>query len=343
MDQYKGKGNDRQHFLDLFNCNSWKIDRKGKHRFLPNVGMGIIGGIQPMVLTEVFGNDSFHDGFVHRFIFVCPEYRPLRFNRKSIDETEMTYWEDLLYWCFGISLEFNDAGFVKSKILSLNDEALSLWEKFYNEYGQLATILPMKVSGFIPKLYLYSLKFAGLLHILDSFSKKHIVPIINEKTLQDAIRLTKYYLGQVGGVLKLYGQKKGLNEQHKRIVDVIRNLQGEVTNGKVELSKLVEEYNQGLPIHSHLTPEKMSNVLNNELRLTTKRSTGNYSCLVWEDEKMKNLFRTTLTTLTTLTIPHRNKQDGVNEVKEVNPSCESKNEIPEIPEDEFIEEVEANV
>lgn len=336
MDQYKAKGNDRQHFLDLWNCYSWKIDRKGKPRFIPNVGMGIIGGIQPMVLTKVFGDDSFHDGFIYRFIFVCPESRPLRFNRKSVNERELAYWEALLYWCFGIPVEFNESGFVKSKILSLNDGALNLWEKFYNEYGQLATVLPSKVSGFIPKLYLYSLKIAGLLHILDSFGKKHIVPTINEKTIQDAIKLTEYYLGQVGKVLKLYGSKKELNEQHKRIVDVIRNLQGEVTNSKLELSKIVEGYNRGLPKHAHLTAEKMSNVLNNELGLTTKRSTGNYSCLVWEDEKMKNLFRTTLTTLTTLTILTEIKQGGVDEVKEVN---EVKVDCEEIPEIEFMEEV----
>ena len=244
---------------------------------------------------------------------------------------------DLLYWCLGIPLEFNDSGFVKSKILSLSVGALNLWEKFYNEYGQLATILPMKVSGFIPKLYLYLLKFAGLLHILDCFNKKTISTTISEKTIQDAIRLTKYYLGQVGKVLKLYGQKKELNEQHKRIVDVIRNLQGEVTNGKLELSKIVEEHNRGLPEHAHLTSEKISNILNGELGLTTKRSTGNYSYLLWEDVKIKNLFETTLTTLTTSTAPIEIKQGGVNEVKVVNDDSGKISE--EIPEIEFVVEV----
>ena len=94
LDQYKGKGNDRQHYLDAFNCNSWKIDRKGKSRFIPNVGMGIIGGIQPMVLTQVFNDDSFHDGFIQRFLFVCPESRPLRFSRESVSDEELSYWED---------------------------------------------------------------------------------------------------------------------------------------------------------------------------------------------------------------------------------------------------------
>ena len=343
MDQYKGKGNDRQHFLDLFNCNSWKIDRKEKSRFIPNVGMGIIGGIQPMVLTDVFSDDSFHDGFIHRFIFVCPESRPFRFNRKSINETELAYWEDLLYWCFDIPLEFNDDGFVKSKILSLSDGALNSWEKFYNEYGELATILPMKVSGFIPKLYLYSLKFAGLLHILDSFRNKNTSPVISEKIIQGAIKLAEYYLGQVGKVLKLYGQKKELNEQHKRIVDVIRNLQGEVTNGKLALSRIVEEYNRGLPEYAHLTSEKISNVLNGELKLITQKSTGNRSYLVWEEAKTKNLFRTTVTTVTPVTAPTEKQDEKVTEGTEVTVGCEEKNNSEEIPEVEFAEEVKTNV
>ncbi|MBE7444817.1 MAG: DUF3987 domain-containing protein [Planctomycetia bacterium] len=345
LNQYKAQGNDKQHYLDLFNCNSWKIDRKGKSRFIPNTGMGIIGGIQPMVLIQVFGDDSFHDGFIQRFIFVCPESRPLRFSRENVSDEELTYWEDLLYWCFEITLEMNDSGFVKSKILTLSDGALNLWETFYNEYGQLATILPMKVSGFIPKLYLYSLKLAGLLHIIESFKKKNISPTINEKTIQDAINLTKYFFGQINKVLRLYSKKDELKEYQTRLSRVIHTLQGDVASGKLPLSKIVEGYNKELPTHAHLTSEKISNILSEELGLTTKKSTGNYSCLLWEDEKIKNLFRATVTTVT---IPPEIKQGGVNEVTEVTDDFKENNESAfwneqEIQEVEFMEEVETNV
>ncbi|KXK28784.1 MAG: hypothetical protein UZ01_02524 [Candidatus Brocadia sinica] len=321
LNQYKAKGNDLQHYLELFNCGSWKIDRKGGSVFIPNVGMGIIGGIQPAVLTQVLGDGSFNDGFIYRFIFVCPEIQPAKFSREGIGGEDLVYWEDLIRWGYDIPLALDGYGFVKPKMLALSDEALNLWEKFYNEYGELMTVLPAKTSGFIPKLYSYSLKLAGLLHIIEGFGVKHISPVISENTIRNAIKLTEYYFGQANKVLGLYGKKKEVKEYHKRIMNVIHTLQGDVANGKLKLSKIVEGYNEGLPPHAHLTSKKMSNVLNDELGLTAKESTGGCSYLFWESTKIENLFKANVTNVTNVT------QKPVEEVGEVTFGFESKNEI----------------
>lgn len=329
LDQYKGKGNDRQHYLDLFNATSWKIDRKSGSRFIPNVGMGIIGGIQPMVLSQVFGDDSFHDGFVQRFIFVCPDKKPLRFNRASVGDQK--YWKSLLRWCYQIPLEIKNDGFVDSKILTLSGDALDAWEKFYNEYGELKTLLSEKIGGFIPKLFLYSLKLAGILHIIHGFSDDRISPVISKEVVEKAIRLTEYYFGQAAKVLKLYGKKEEPDEQKERVINTLQALQGEVSNGKLVLSRIVEKYNEGLPEHVRITPEKISSVLNNSLGLATKKSTGNYSYLLWEDEKIK-LFKKAVTTVTTST---EKQPGGVTEVTEV--TDDSVKNFEDIPEIEFLE------
>lgn len=219
LDQYKSKGNDKQHYLELFNCTSWKIDRKSGSRFIPSIGMAIIGGIQPAVLSQVFGDDSFHDGFISRFIFTCPDKRPLRFNREGIGD--MGYWENLLQWCYQISLEIKDDGFANSKILTLSEDALNSWEKFYNEHGELATLLSAKISGFIPKFFLYSLKFAGILHVMYSFDDDRISSVISKDTTEKAIKLAEFYLGQVAKVLKLYGKEKEPDEQKARVINTL--------------------------------------------------------------------------------------------------------------------------
>jgi len=224
LDQYKGKGNDRQHFLDLFNSTSWKIDRKSGSRFIPNIGMSIVGGIQPAVLSQVFGDNSFHDGFIHRFIFVCPDKKSLRFNRESMCGVE--YWEDLIDWCYRIPLKITEDGFVNSEILTLSKDAVDIWEKFYNEYGEFASILPSKIAGFIPKLFLYSLKFAGIIHIVYGFNGDRILSAINKETIEKAIRLTEYYFGQVAKVLKLYSSEKELDGQRERVISVLQGLAG---------------------------------------------------------------------------------------------------------------------
>jgi hypothetical protein len=151
----------------------------------------------------------------------------------------------------------------------------------------------------------------------------------------------EYYFGQVGKVLCLYGKKKEIKEYQKRIINVIYTLQSDVTNGKLALSKIVEGYNKNLPTQAHLTAKKMSNILNDELELTAKESTGGYSYLFWESAKIENLFKTNVTNVTNVTT---DIQKPKREVGEVGFDCESKKEIlEEIPEVEFIEEVKTNV
>ncbi|MCK6469399.1 MAG: DUF3987 domain-containing protein [Candidatus Brocadia sinica] len=295
MNQYKTlKGNDRQHYLELFNCQSWKVDRRSRNTFIPNTGMSIIGGIPPQIIPDVFGNNnSFFDGFIQRFIFVCPENTSLRFSRVEVNNDDLSYWNDLIHWCYEIPLNIDtQTGFVIPKVLILKGNALDLWESFYNTYGELSTVLPHNISAFIPKLYLYSLKFAGILQMIEGFCQKHTPQVITKETTHCAIELTKYYFGQVIKVLKLYRDtNKKYSEYQTRIIRILFEMQHEVRNGKLELSKIVEGYRQGLPEYAQLTSKKMSNILNNELHLLTEKSTGNYSYLIWEKEKIENFFK----------------------------------------------------
>ena len=306
MNQYKTlKGNDRQHYLELFNCQSWKVDRRSRTAFIPNTGMSIIGGIPPKIIPNVFGNNnSFFDGFIQRFIFVYPESMPLRFSRIEVSDNDFSYWSELIQWCYEIPLNIDTStGFVIPRVLILNGDALDLWESFYNSYGELSTILPHNISGFIPKLYLYSLKFAGILQIIKGFCEKHTHHVIDEETIRCSIELTKYFFGQMCKVLKLYHDTANKFKEYQiRIIRILFEMQNEVKNGKLELSKIVERYKQGLPEHVQLTPKKMGNILREELELDIQKSTGNYSYLTWENEKIEILFKEAkVTTVTMIT------------------------------------------
>ncbi|MCF6147657.1 MAG: DUF3987 domain-containing protein [Candidatus Kuenenia sp.] len=318
MNQYKNNGNDRQHYLQLFNCKSWKINRKTGTKFIPNTGMSIIGGIQPDVVPLVFKESSFLDGFIQRFIFVCPNDRPMSFNRDYLKQEDCIYWDNLLRWCYDIPLLIDEVGFIKPRRISLDEEALKSWESFYSDYAELTTILPTKIKGFIPKLYLFSLKFAGILHIVKSFNDKHISDVVDEKTTSEAIELTKYFFGQVGKLLKHYQKRGNSKEYHTRIIQAIHSLQSEVMNGKLELQKILNKYNHLLPEAMHLTSEKISRVITKELGLTTNISTGGRSFLMWEEQKLKKMLKVNTTSSTSSTIEEKGRVEDVEKV-EVSP------------------------
>lgn len=321
MNQYKSSGNDRQAYLQLFNSGSWSINRKSGVKFIPSTGLGIIGNIQPETIPLVFEQESFLDGLIQRLLFVYPDTQPMKFNRHSIDNPYL--WADILSWCYQLPITTDDNGFVIPKILRIEGAALDAYEQFYNEYGALATVLPSRYRGFISKLFLYCLKFAGILHVVQGYGSD-LGGNIAESVVTDAIKLTKFYFGQISLILKLYekGKAKPLNESQKKLIQILHNLQGEVENGMLKLEKIVTGYNEGLPVSFQLTSEKVASILKNELGLVTQKSTGNHSHLIWEDEKLKKYFRQTVTTVTTVTRKAKKQEMAVTEVTVVTDESE---------------------
>ncbi|MBM2833775.1 MAG: ZnF protein [Candidatus Brocadiaceae bacterium] len=324
MNQYKKVGNDKQLYLELYNSGSWSINRKSGVKFIPSTGLGIVGNIQPEIIPSMFENESFADGLIQRIVFVYPDTSPMKYCRDSVKD--LSGWNALIDWCYEIPITTDESGFVTPKVLRLEGKALDTYENFYNEYGRLATILPSRYKGFISKLFLYCLKFAGVLHVVEGFESKEILETIPEKTITNAVALTKFYFGQIRLILKLYdkGKAKPLNESQKKFIQILHKLQGEVENGKLLLEKIVDCYNDRIPAAFQLTPGKVSNILKNEMGLTTQKSTGNHSYLIWEYEKIKKYFNQTVTSVTSVTQKADEQEMAATE---------------EIPDVEFVEEI----
>jgi len=334
LDQYKGKGNDQQHYNELFNCGSWKIDRKAGVKFIHNTGAAIIGGIQPKVMPLVFNTNFFDDGLLPRFLFLHSEDKPLKFSRQAITEEDLSYWIELLNWCYAIPCNQDEDGFIKPKVLILSSKALDLWEGFYNDYGSKTPFLSERARVFIPKLIAYySLKFAGVLHAIKAFDKgTPIGSLIEAETIQHAIELTHFFAGQAIKTLQLYEQKETLTEYQKRLIETLQALQGEVKNGKLQLSKIVDVFNEGLPEAIRHTPHRISAMLK-RLELTTEKGSHNLSFLQWEPEKIQKIFsKVTVTNVTKVTREDVLKTEKVTKVTNVT----------FIPENEVIEVLEVS-
>lgn len=313
MNQYKsGKGNDRQHLLELFNGDSWKIDRKSGSRFIPNTGAGIIGGLQPQIMPKVFGHDSFDDGLLPRFLFVTASNKTQRFNRQGVTNDDLSYWYDLIEYCYEIPLKINDEGYVEPRLLIFSDDALNLWEGFYNEFHTIKGFLPNRVKVFIPKLITYSLKLAGILHVLKEFeagkmtkseesegtpySKNglYISRVISVDVIEEAIRLTRFYAGQVSKIVRQYNKPEPeMNEYENIIIQALMDLQGEVKNLKLPLGRITEVVNTMLPERLKFEDNKNIGSILRKLGFQTRLSTGKTYYFIWEYEKVKNLHRRT--------------------------------------------------
>ncbi len=303
LNQYKGKGNDRQHILNLWNAASWMIDRKSGAMFIPNTGSSIIGGIQPRVIPQVFSLDSFDDGLLPRFLFYQATSGKNRFSRQSITENDLHNWNKLIRHCHSIVLDMETNCFAKATTLKLNGNALGRFESFYNEYMALEPFLTDRARAFIPKLITYCLKFAGVLHVMQSYSDGiSINRLIDSNTMNNAIKLTRFFTGQAIRILKLYDpEEPKYNEYEKRLIKSLYSLQGEVKKAKLPLSRVVDTFNADLPEKLQHTPEKVRSLLSG-LNINAEKSTHNLSYLIWEADVLKSLFlQNTVTSVTTVT------------------------------------------
>lgn len=299
LNQYKssGTGNDRQHYLELFDCQSWKIDRKSGTSFIPNTGASIVGSIQPRIMPRVFSAESFDDGLLPRFTFINTDDGPLKFSRQGINPEDIVYWENLIQRCYAMDLLLDKDGFVRPNVLTMGSQGQDCFEAFYNEYGAIMPFLSDRAKVFIPKLLIYGLKFMGVLHVLNAFCDKKVIDVIDvtvclrKEIIDNAIVLTRYFAGQAVRMLGLYspcGQK--FNEFELTLIKSLFELKHTVVNGELLLSKLVDAFNSSLPNNLKHTPEKVSSLLRRGLGLSTTKGAGNSTYLIWEKDKIENLF-----------------------------------------------------
>ena len=68
MDQYKGKGNDKQTWLTIFNHGTAEMTRIGANRKINSVFVPLLGGVQTEKLDELIGSEKQSDGFAARFL-----------------------------------------------------------------------------------------------------------------------------------------------------------------------------------------------------------------------------------------------------------------------------------
>lgn len=292
FNQYKRGGNDEQKYTELFNCDSWKINRQGMDIFIPNTGVAIIGGIPPRTMPEIFKFSFFENGLLPRFLPYTGQKISKSFSYKGITKDSSEYWDRLLKWCYKMPLTDNEHGFVNYDLLTFEGSARSLWGSFHDEYYALQPYLSDRAGVFIPKLITYSLKLAGVLHCLESFTNgvepSKIPSTINKNTVEKAIEVTRFFMGQIILMSRLYDpQKKRINEFQKKLIETLYTLQDEVKNGRLPLARIVEAYNRSLPENLAQPSKSVSNLIK-ELGLSTVKI-GSYH-LTWEEGKLKKLF-----------------------------------------------------
>lgn len=163
--EYKKNGilADQSRSLELFNGGTWKIDRKTDKETLiiPRAGAWVIGGIQPGILWQAFGDSSEVNGKLARHLLVLPRARTQGWSDHVIPEAVLQRWQRLnenLY-----HFDFDDEG--EPRVVALADAAIPLMRDYTNAIEErIQAETDPKVQAMLRKMTGYAARLALVLH-----------------------------------------------------------------------------------------------------------------------------------------------------------------------------------
>ena len=182
------KTSDRARWLRLWNGSAIKHDTAtGTNVFCPRTAISLVGFIQPDKLASLHDAeahtdfDSSGDGLWARFLPVIPRTLPFEFNLLDTDITA-----DL------IALAKQLEQIPPDSTLDFHPDAIALMAPAWRSWSDQENESTASRAAFIGKLRGYSVRLAGLLHLLNDQASLLIQP----DTAQRSLALCSYFLSQ---------------------------------------------------------------------------------------------------------------------------------------------------
>ncbi|NQT55490.1 MAG: DUF3987 domain-containing protein [Desulfobacteraceae bacterium] len=299
QNQYKAKkGSDRESWLALYDGKPARIVRAKESITLSGSRISIFGGVQPGVWRKTFSGEDGEiyliDGTIFRFL---PTYEGSAFyplTAESWSDENCGAWEHLLRTVMSWSDSQQEAE--NRKVLCLSEDAQEIFFEWRNGLMQVKDDLPGQVRGFIPKLVGAALRFAGVLYLMDVFSRGEAPgSILQIDDITKGTRLSVFYLGHIIQAMEALTSKDipevfEVTGQMIHLAKTLEVMKPELDSGRLAIGYIQERFNEkcdkGLKVRS---PHLMGSMLRKyDLTITGGRYQANgrsgVYCLVWDEK-----------------------------------------------------------
>lgn len=195
MNQYKN-GDEVQKWLELWSGASLLLQRVTREtNKLTNPYCSVIGGIQDGVLEAMATEENQHNGFYHRFLFVYPEPQP----KTPWEQVSIPYYVTDDYKRLFRRLHYHTG---ERFIYYMHKDANDLYKKWFDhKNSQYNRANNDNIRGIIAKYQDYCLRFSLIIQVMNSESGD--VQEVSAASMEKAIRLTEYFLGNMHKALKI--------------------------------------------------------------------------------------------------------------------------------------------
>jgi len=172
LDQYKGRGTDRQFFLSGWSGEMVKVDRKyahGQPTIIRDPFVSVLGGIQPDLLVELQAEGGKEDGFIHRVLFAFPaEGEAQEWSDTALSDEDQLEWKVVLGKLLNLQPIKAEGSSERPKRLEFSPDGKAAYVAWHNQLvaEMNHAEFTRELWGPWSKLKAHCARFALILHLL---------------------------------------------------------------------------------------------------------------------------------------------------------------------------------
>lgn len=188
------KSGELTQFLSIYDHDYLSNNRKGDDPIvIENPYIAMLGGIQPSILADTFGNDlMMSTGYIQRWLFAFPNAAPSPlYSEETLPETIANNWgvgvKNLLIHDFSV-----DGG-----KMYLRGEARVKYAEFFDKLKPLIDEADEYMKSVYAKIRIHVIRWAGITHILGKnslFENNTFTPDITLEEIEYSIRCMEYFI-----------------------------------------------------------------------------------------------------------------------------------------------------
>ncbi|WP_426061205.1 DUF3987 domain-containing protein [Hymenobacter sp. B1770] len=238
LNRYRA-GSDEQRWLSLWSAGSITYNRKTQAPlFVERPVVSVLGGLQPAVLSEVFGQGKSENGFSDRVLFAYPNPIARCVVKVSVPITIREAYASVFERLFALSHISDGDSEYAPHLIPLDHEARAAFEQWSEDYINRKINdpnTPAREKGVLSKLEAYLLRFALILHITAYVCKEEgSCEAISASSICRAMRLVEYFKSHYD---KIAASSSPLPDTDK-VINWIREKGGTVTKRDIYRAKV---------------------------------------------------------------------------------------------------------
>ena len=193
MDQYKGKGSDRQFYLAVWSRKGLHYQRKGDYKNGPLIVqspfLSVLGGLPTEQLHQLISKETDGDGFLDRMLFVYPKDVPVTdWSSEEISAAIREGWDKAVRDLWSVPAN-------PQQTVLFSSAAETRWKELYNQHADEMNdkALPPHLGNVWSKLRAYAGRLTLVLHMLHHGKDGAEVGV---ESVEGAWRLVNYFKSQ---------------------------------------------------------------------------------------------------------------------------------------------------